>query len=98
MAKLSNGNFYHLSVFVKLYSFSVSATFGPTPAYNDQALDEIVKIMNKEIPLNGKRVVITFNLKKEELKYKIVLRWIDGKTTGKKGQAISRYGKTVQRT
>merc|ERR550519_2636758 len=30
----------------------VSSTFGPTPAYNDQALDEIVKIMNKEIPLN----------------------------------------------
>lgn len=30
----------------------VSATFGPTPEYNDEALDKIVKIMNQEIPLN----------------------------------------------
>ena len=30
----------------------VSGTFGPTPQYNDDALEKITAIMEKEIPLN----------------------------------------------
>ena len=54
MAKLSNGKLLYPYQKKIQKTFSVSATFGPTPAYNDEALDKIVKIMNQEIPLNGK--------------------------------------------
>ena len=39
--------------FLTIVTFRVSSTFGPTPAYSGEALERIVSIMEKEIPLDG---------------------------------------------